>query len=472
MRTLRSTLVSRVALVSLTAGVLAGCSSAVERFGEAPIYTGGTANQRDILENGAKQPSYQDIMNGSGGTVAGLPPASNAPVSTGSISSPRAPSPVSSKPLPPVAGVSTAPVPVASAPRPVETAPAPETRTASAQSWRGWSAAGGTRIPVRSGDTVNSLSRRYGVPVEALVAVNGIEDPNQVRPGQMIVIPTYVYSDRNGVASQTASENKRTLPRAPKEQPIVTGSIRPAETVSGSAPLPDRKPFRQPSFAEVSRSQTRTDANPTRISATAPKAKPAARTVATTPRPAAPVASVSGTVPTPSAAPKRDTATPRVAVATPSQPVQREARPTEPIQRPQVVASADPQDTSGPNFRWPVRGRIISDFGTKPGGTRNDGVNLAVPEGTPVKAAGNGTVIYSGNELKGYGNLILVRHEDGWVSAYAHNSKLNVKRGDKVLRGDVIANAGATGSVSQPQVHFELRKGNKPVDPLRYLPKS
>ena len=81
-------------------------------------------------------------------------------------------------------------------------------------------------------------------------------------------------------------------------------------------------------------------------------------------------------------------------------------------------------------------------------------------------------MIYSGNELKGYGNLVLVRHDDGWVSAYAHNSELKVKRGDAVTRGDVVALAGATGSVSQPQVHFELRRGNKPVDPMKYLPRS
>ncbi|WP_417683931.1 peptidoglycan DD-metalloendopeptidase family protein [Roseibium sp.] len=466
MRSLRSTLVSRVALVSLTAGVLAGCSSAVERFGEAPIYTGGTDNQRSILAGGGKQPSYQDIMQGPGGTAAGLPSASSEPVTTGSITPRRAAPVVSRQDLPNATPVRSNPVPVA-------TAPAPEVPVSGGSNWRGWSSAGGTRIPVRSGDTVNSLSRRYGVPVEAIVAVNGIEDPNQVRPGQMIVIPTYVYSDRNGVASQTASEGKPVrLTQVRSEPEIVTGSVRPAESLSGSTPLPDRKPYQQPSFAQVRTGNVASDAEPIRV-ATAPKSKPASRRVAAPAPQPTPVASVSGSVPAPSAAPSRRETTQRVALAAPTAPVEREARPTEPIQRPQVVASAEPADAAeGPSFRWPVRGRIISDFGAKPGGTRNDGVNLAVPEGTPVKAASDGTVIYSGNELKGYGNLILVRHEDGWVSAYAHNSQLNVKRGDKVTRGDVIANAGATGSVSQPQVHFELRKGNKPVDPLRYLPKS
>jgi murein DD-endopeptidase MepM/ murein hydrolase activator NlpD len=121
------------------------------------------------------------------------------------------------------------------------------------------------------------------------------------------------------------------------------------------------------------------------------------------------------------------------------------------------------------SFRWPVKGRVISKFGSKPGGARNEGINIAVPEGTSVRAADGGVVAYAGNELKGYGNLVLIRHDGGWVTAYAHNRQLFVKRGDTVRRGDVIAKAGQTGSVESPQLHFELRKGATAVDPLRYL---
>jgi murein DD-endopeptidase MepM/ murein hydrolase activator NlpD len=124
------------------------------------------------------------------------------------------------------------------------------------------------------------------------------------------------------------------------------------------------------------------------------------------------------------------------------------------------------------SFRWPVKGRIISRFGSKPSGTRNEGINIAVPEGTSVRAAESGVIAYAGNELKGYGNLILIRHEGGWVTAYAHNKQLFVKRGDTVRRGDVIAKAGQTGSVDSPQLHFELRKGATAVDPLKYLTSS
>ena len=131
--------------------------------------------------------------------------------------------------------------------------------------------------------------------------------------------------------------------------------------------------------------------------------------------------------------------------------------------------AVDAASSDGKSFRWPVRGRIISGFGTKPNGEKNDGINLAVPEGTSVKAAEVGTVIYAGNELEGYGNLVLVRHADGWVTAYAHNKEILVKRGDQVRRGQTVGYAGMTGTVTSPQVHFELRKGAKPVNPLDYL---
>jgi murein DD-endopeptidase MepM/ murein hydrolase activator NlpD len=122
-----------------------------------------------------------------------------------------------------------------------------------------------------------------------------------------------------------------------------------------------------------------------------------------------------------------------------------------------------------PSFRWPVRGRVIAGYGAKTNGQQNDGINLAVPEGTSVKAAEDGIVAYAGNELKGYGNLLLVRHSNGYVTAYAHASELKVKRGETVKRGQIIALAGQTGTVNSPQLHFEIRKGSTPVDPMQYL---
>ncbi len=458
-RTLRGEFLSKAATISLVAVSLAGCSSAVERFGTpSSEYTGNTQNQREIIGNAQHQPSYDDIVNGPGGTVGGLPSSSSAPVSTGSVSKRSS---IQSAPLP--APTSVAPAHDRAT---VATLPAPEVAGSSkAASWKGWSAAGGTRVTARQGDTLNTVARRYGVPVQALAAANGIDDPSAVLSGQTLIIPTYVYSSNNGYSSASDKMTSGT-------RPIVTGSV-PAQ--SDGAPHPDRKPVEQPSFAQVS--QGSADVGRVRLASvsTLPRKKPGiAPAPLTTASIAKPAVSSAPAMTKPAASePALVSSAPAAAKSQPEITRTDEARPTEPIQPPVVVANVQKDtDTTTEKFRWPVRGHIISEFGAKPGGGRNEGVNLAVPEGTPVKAADDGTVIYSGNELKGYGNLILLRHSDGWVTAYAHNSELKVKRGDKVSRGDVISLAGATGSVSQPQVHFELRQGNKPVDPVKYLPQS
>jgi murein DD-endopeptidase MepM/ murein hydrolase activator NlpD len=139
-----------------------------------------------------------------------------------------------------------------------------------------------------------------------------------------------------------------------------------------------------------------------------------------------------------------------------------------PPQETAKAPSSEPDQTgalSG-DFRWPARGKVIAGFGANGG---NEGINIALPEGTPVKAAEAGTVTYAGDEVKGYGNLVLIRHDDGYVSAYAHNGSLQVKRGERVKRGQVVAISGQTGNVTSPQLHFELRKGQSPVDPMKHL---
>jgi murein DD-endopeptidase MepM/ murein hydrolase activator NlpD len=142
-----------------------------------------------------------------------------------------------------------------------------------------------------------------------------------------------------------------------------------------------------------------------------------------------------------------------------------------PIEQPQQqVDNQQPAQEAGSlSFRWPVKGRVISGYGSKPGGLRNEGINIAVPEGTDVRSAEAGVVAYAGNELKGYGNLVLIRHSNGYVSAYAHAKELLVKRGDTIKRGQVIAHAGQSGNVTSPQLHFEIRKGSTPVDPTQFL---
>jgi murein DD-endopeptidase MepM/ murein hydrolase activator NlpD len=124
---------------------------------------------------------------------------------------------------------------------------------------------------------------------------------------------------------------------------------------------------------------------------------------------------------------------------------------------------------AGRTFSWPVRGRVLAGFGPTPDGLHNDGINIAARAGAPVIAAENGVVVYSGSELKGFGNLLLIRHADGWMTAYAHLDKSLVKKGQKVTKGQAIGTVGSTGGVSQPQLHFEIRRGTQAVDPAKFL---
>jgi len=132
-------------------------------------------------------------------------------------------------------------------------------------------------------------------------------------------------------------------------------------------------------------------------------------------------------------------------------------------------AVPDPPPRSDSAFAWPVRGKLVSRFGPKSGGRHNDGINIAAPKGAPVRAAENGVVAYAGDDLADFGNLILIRHDGGWVTAYAHNAEILVERGDTVQRGQTIARVGTTGSVDRHQLHFEIRKGTRAVDPEEYL---
>ncbi len=139
--------------------------------------------------------------------------------------------------------------------------------------------------------------------------------------------------------------------------------------------------------------------------------------------------------------------------------------PTPKIAPTPTIAFAD-----APAFRWPVDGRIVSAFGPKPAGRFNDGVNLKTTAGAPVRAAADGTVAYAGDAITGFGNLVLIRHPGGWVTAYGHNESLLVERGKIVRAGDIIARAGQTGAVAEPQLHFEIRRGRAAIDPVKLLP--
>src|SRR5204863_4763396 len=137
--------------------------------------------------------------------------------------------------------------------------------------------------------------------------------------------------------------------------------------------------------------------------------------------------------------------------------------------RAETAAPAALAQKRGGHFPWPLRGRVLASYGVATDGTHNDGINIAAARGTPIEAVEAGIVAYAGNELRGYGNLVLVKHDNGWISAYAHCDELLVKKGDPIHRGQTIAKVGATGGVSEPQLHFELRRGKNPVDPREFL---
>ncbi|MFK4507395.1 LysM peptidoglycan-binding domain-containing M23 family metallopeptidase [Bradyrhizobium daqingense] len=323
--------------------------------------------------------------------------------------------------------------------------------------------AGGTKIIVGTSDTLDVLAKRYRVTPQAILAANGYKGPRALSPGQQLIIP-----------------HPTTAPApAPVMAPVAAApAAKPVAVVA--APPSTHFVNRGDTLASIARNNRISAAELARANGLDPSAKlklgtkltvPGAKTAAVAaPVAAAPVAAapVAGTLQPVAAAPAPAT---KVAIA--AAPVQsaRLAQATANVEEKPAETPAKAAEATGalPTFRWPVRGKVVTSYGAKTNGKSNDGINLAVPEGTPVKAAEDGVVAYSGNELKGYGNLVLVRHSNGYVTAYAHASELLVKRGDTIKRGQVIAKSGQSGEVASPQLHFEIRKGSSPVDPLQFL---
>jgi murein DD-endopeptidase MepM/ murein hydrolase activator NlpD len=300
-----------------------------------------------------------------------------------------------------------------------------------------WTWDGGSPVTVISGETVESIARKYGVPASAISETNGFREGAVLRPGQRVVIPRYITASETHASAPQAS----VAPRTNENVHIVE----PGESMLGIA--------RKHGVTITALARANNIQSYAKISVgdrlTIPGGRHVAERQASAPQVAQP-----RTVPAEKVA---------------SAPAQSARVATPEHQTTESVTQTAEAAGGMPSFRWPVRGRIITAFGPRPNGVPNDGINLAVPEGTPVKAADDGVVAYAGNELKGYGNLILIRHANGFVSAYANASELLVKRGDTIKRGQVIAHAGQTGNVTSPQLHFEIRKGSTPVDPTKYL---
>lgn len=314
-----------------------------------------------------------------------------------------------------------------------------------------------TTIIVGTSDTLEILAQRYHVTPAAILAANGYKGPRRLSPGQSLIIP-----HPTSMAAVPASAQVAAVPvaAAPAGRPVATAAprihvVNPGETLASIA--------RQNHVSVVELEKANKIEAPAKLKLGTRLTVPARVAAAA---PAAPVGVVAA--PAVSTVPAANT---KVAAAAP----QQSAHLAQANPQPDEIAAAAPAVKSSeatgalPTFRWPVRGKVIAAYGAKTNGKSNDGINLAVPEGTPVKAAEDGTVAYAGNELKGYGNLVLIRHPNGYVTAYAHASELLVKRGDTIKRGQVIAKSGQSGEVGSPQLHFEIRKGSQPVDPLQFL---
>ncbi len=330
--------------------------------------------------------------------------------------------------------------------------PAPQYKPAPPPQPRGhWTWDGGKPVTLGYGETLSVVARRHNVPLAALMQTNGITNPASIRPGQRLVIPHYVYD---------------TAPRAV----AAAAPAAPVASTASTASAPRRAGGHVHVVAQgeglmsIARHYGVSLGDLARTNHLQPYSR-----LKLGDRLSIPGGQVVGSrqAPVPKVAQPRTVAVEKkVASVQPAQTARiakPDAHPTE-----SIVHKVEPAGGM-PTFRWPVKGRIIAGFGPRSNGTQNDGINLAVPAGTPIKAAEDGVVAYAGNELKGYGNLVLVRHSGGYVSAYANASDLLVKRGDTVKRGQVIAHAGQTGNVTSPQLHFEIRKGSAPVDPTKYL---
>lgn len=301
---------------------------------------------------------------------------------------------------------------------------------------------------VKRGETLYAISRSYDVPIRTLIASNDLRPPYTLRVGQQIRIPAaryHVVSKGDTVYSISRKYDvaMNELVRVNRIAPPYTIRVGQRLAIPGKVEGQDAATPATASSDKGNVGQTRSGQNVT-LPATesAPQEKaPSGPDYASNAGPADTV--LKSGVPHPRAKPEP----------------------------PRRLASAIPQPParSSSKFAWPVRGRIVSSFGPKERGLHNDGLNIAAPRGTPIRAAENGVVAYSGSELKGFGNMVIVKHTDGYMTAYAHADSLLVSRGETVRRGQVIAKVGSTGNVDSPQLHFEIRKGKAALNPIGRL---
>jgi murein DD-endopeptidase MepM/ murein hydrolase activator NlpD len=306
------------------------------------------------------------------------------------------------------------------------------------------------RVTVAAGQTVQDVARDAGVSMTALIVANNLQSPYRVQPGQTLVLPS-----GGAVLAEAPAAPTAVVPVRPAS-PVPTPIVGPAAGTAPAAPFTGQPAGAASAFA------SRPLPPPNGAGVVAPGA--------VAPAAAAPGAAIPG-APTP-IVPQGAVAAVPPAAFTPTGP--RRQPPPPPIPAAPAPALAAPAPAAaavaGGKLAWPLAGSVLVGYGGEIGGKRNEGINIGASGGTPVRAAAGGTVIYAGNEVRGYGNLVLIRHDNNLVTAYAHLGSMTVSRDQPVSAGQDIGTVGQTGAVTQPQLHFEVREGRTPVDPTKYLP--
>ncbi len=308
-------------------------------------------------------------------------------------------------------------------------------------------------VRVEPGDTVYALARKTGATPEEIIRANDMRVPYALAVGQFIRIP--------GGRPASVASSSQSLPTAPARVASVSNRSSGSHTVRRGDTLYSIATDAGFSVDEVAR------ANGLRAPYTLAVGQqlrlPGGASIDHREADIPPVRLVQ-------ASERREIAAPAPAPVRSSAPAPaRSSAPATTSARASKSAPASANSALAGAFDWPVRGPVLSEYGVQPSGRRNDGINISAPAGTPVRAAASGTVIYKGSELEGYGNLILIKHAGGWVTAYAHADQIIVNKGDEVERGQIIGKVGQTGSVNRPQLHFELRKELKAIDPRTAL---
>jgi len=372
----------------------------------------------------------------------------------------------------------------------------------------GWTTVNAPSVTLHQGENIALLSRRYGVPEKEILRANGLRNGAGAQPGQQIIIPTQNGAGASSPAKMASEATDLSkggkMPgpaKAPQQDALAlpsgnqmrgksqAGLPDPNKLAAGNGKGPGPKGAGSyvvkpgdslariakesgVSVAELKRANNMQAGDSIRIGqalALPHGAVAAADPVKTASIEPQKVSVKPGAVPVAESAAKQ---APKVAAA--DAPKAKEVASIAPSQSINDAAKSDtqadaPEATGIGKYRWPVRGAVVAGYGANVNGSRNDGIDISVPEGTPIKAAENGVVIYAGNGLKELGNTVLVRHDDGTVTVYGHADALSVARGQKVQRGQTLATSGMSGNVSQPQLHFEVRKNSAPVNPMTFL---